>query len=288
MSEKLPPGHGVGAHKDKMGKVMHEFKRGQLHSGTGKKGRKGKVVTRRDQAIAIGISESKHVEQLMAMGYSEEAAILVASFTQGGFTQGGALSVADGLVQTAPGYIESEKAGDYASEGPLSDVDSKPGKQKGNSGRKKESEQGSVATFPTVPHSEGPMIKASKGKCPPGTRATGGGFCKNPKAGKAQFFDKDPKKGCPPGSKTAGKGRCRADFSEFVEANTGSTACPPKKTEAEKQAEKAQRGTTPTQPQGADAGQGQQPAERVQNVQSAAEKEAKRQQREECKKMQGN
>jgi hypothetical protein len=265
MSDKLPSNHDVSAHKDKMGKVMHEFKRGQLHSGTGKKGQKGKIVTKRDQAIAIGISESKHVEQLMAMGYSEEAARTVASF------------------------IESQKAGDYASEGPLSDIDSTPGKQKGNSGRKTESDQGSVATFPTVPHSEGPMVKASKGKCPPGTRATGGGFCKNPKAGKAQFFDKDPKKGCPPGSKTAGKGRCRADFSEFTEANTGSTACPPKKTEAEKQAEQAQKGATPTQPQGADAGQGaQQPAERVQNVQSAAEQEAKRQQREECKKMQGN
>ena len=42
MSKKLPPDHGVDAHKDKMGKVMHEFKRGQLHSGTGKKGKKGK------------------------------------------------------------------------------------------------------------------------------------------------------------------------------------------------------------------------------------------------------
>ena len=53
MSKKLGPDHGVDAHKDKMGKVMHEFKRGQLHSGTGKKGKKGKVVTKRDQAIAI-------------------------------------------------------------------------------------------------------------------------------------------------------------------------------------------------------------------------------------------
>jgi hypothetical protein len=205
MSDKLPPDHDVSAHKDKMGMVMHKFKRGQLHSGTGKKGRRGPVVKSRAQAIAIGISESKHVEQLMAMGYSEEAARTVASF------------------------IESQKLGDYASEGPLSDVDSTPGKQKGSSGRKKEPDQGSVATFPTVPHSE------------------------------------------------------------TVEANTGSTACPPKKTEAEKQAEQAQRGTTPTQPQGADAGQGaQEPAERVQDVQSAAEKEAKRQQREECKKLQGN
>jgi hypothetical protein len=171
------------------------------------------VVKSRAQAIAIGISESKHVEQLMAMGYSEEAARTVASF------------------------IESQKLGDYASEGPLSDVDSTPGKQKGDSGRKREPDQGSVAMFPT----------SKKQPSAPG-------------------LNKD-----------------------YTEANTGSTACPPKKTEAEKQAEQAQRGTTPTQPQGADAGQGaQEPAERVQDVQSAAEKEAKRQQREECKKLQGN
>jgi hypothetical protein len=130
MSDKLPPDHDVSAHKDKMGMVMHKFKRGQLHSGTGKKGRRGPVVKSRAQAIAIGISESKHVEQLMAMGYSEEAARTVASF------------------------IESQKAGDYASEGPLSDIDSTPGKQKGDSGRKKEFDQGSIATFPTIPHSE--------------------------------------------------------------------------------------------------------------------------------------
>lgn len=38
--------------------VMHEFKHGQLHSGTGRKGQKGAVVKSRPQAIAIGMSES--------------------------------------------------------------------------------------------------------------------------------------------------------------------------------------------------------------------------------------
>jgi hypothetical protein len=137
MPDKLPPEHGVGAHKDKMGKVMHEFKRGQLHSGTGKKGKKGPVVKSRQQAIAIGISESKHVEQLVAMGYSEEAAFAVASF------------------------IESQKAADEVEQHSLeADIDSKPGKQKGAQGKSKQDPQGSIAQFPTVPHSEGAQSTA--------------------------------------------------------------------------------------------------------------------------------
>ena len=38
----------------KVGKVMHEFKTGTLHSGKG-----GKVVKSRKQAIAIAMSEAK-------------------------------------------------------------------------------------------------------------------------------------------------------------------------------------------------------------------------------------
>lgn len=38
----------------KIGKVMHEFKQGDLHSG-----RSGKIVKNREQAIAIGLSEAK-------------------------------------------------------------------------------------------------------------------------------------------------------------------------------------------------------------------------------------
>ena len=38
----------------KVGKVMHEFKTGTLHSGKG-----GKVVKSRQQAIAIAMSEAK-------------------------------------------------------------------------------------------------------------------------------------------------------------------------------------------------------------------------------------
>ena len=265
MADKLPPGHGVDAHKDKMGKVMHEHKRGQLRSGTGKKGKKGKVVKSREQAIAIGLS---YVEKLMAMGYSEEAAHAFAEFA----------------------FFESKRAAEVAAEGPTSDIDSTPGKQKGNSGRQKQPPQGSVADFPTLPnqtdnpYSEGPMVKARKGKCPPGTRSVGGGFCKNPKAGKRQYFEIEKGKSCPPGSKGAGRGRCRVDFAE----GTQSTACPQPKSDAEKQAEKAQKGTQPTQPKTADASQAQQAAPQVKSVEQAAEAERKKQQREECKKMKGN
>jgi Family of unknown function (DUF6496) len=41
------------AAQSKIGKVMHEFKEGKLKSSSGDK------VTKRDQAIAIGISEAK-------------------------------------------------------------------------------------------------------------------------------------------------------------------------------------------------------------------------------------
>ena len=40
--------------KKKMKKVMDEYKHGELHSGS----KKGPVVKSRDQAIAIGMSES--------------------------------------------------------------------------------------------------------------------------------------------------------------------------------------------------------------------------------------
>lgn len=39
----------------KVKKVMEEFKKGELHSGS----KKGPVVTSRPQAIAIGLSEAK-------------------------------------------------------------------------------------------------------------------------------------------------------------------------------------------------------------------------------------
>jgi hypothetical protein len=42
----------------KVHRVMHEFKVGALHSGTGRVGRKGPLVKSRAQAIAIALSEA--------------------------------------------------------------------------------------------------------------------------------------------------------------------------------------------------------------------------------------
>lgn len=44
---------------DKVGKVMHEFKEGDLHSGS----KKGPKVKSRKQAIAIGLSEARKAGQ---------------------------------------------------------------------------------------------------------------------------------------------------------------------------------------------------------------------------------
>ena len=42
------------------GRVMHEFKHGELKSGPGGKGGKGGKVKSRKQAIAIGLSEARN------------------------------------------------------------------------------------------------------------------------------------------------------------------------------------------------------------------------------------
>lgn len=44
----------------KVGKVMHEFKEGELHSGS----KKGPIVKDRDQAIAIALSEAKSMDKM--------------------------------------------------------------------------------------------------------------------------------------------------------------------------------------------------------------------------------
>ena len=56
---------------------MRRFGKGELHSGTGKKGKEGPVVTSRKQALAIALSacgKSKYAERLTSMGYTEEVA----------------------------------------------------------------------------------------------------------------------------------------------------------------------------------------------------------------------
>lgn len=51
---ELSPGYDA----DKVGKVMHEYKHGTLHSGS----KHGRKVTSRQQAIAIGLSEQRKKE----------------------------------------------------------------------------------------------------------------------------------------------------------------------------------------------------------------------------------
>lgn len=47
--------HNTSGHADKVGKVMHEFKHGELHSGS----KNGPKVTNRKQAVAIAMSEKR-------------------------------------------------------------------------------------------------------------------------------------------------------------------------------------------------------------------------------------
>jgi len=53
----IQPDENASSHKqsDKVAKVMHEFKHGELHSGS----KKGPKVTDRSQAIAIALSEQR-------------------------------------------------------------------------------------------------------------------------------------------------------------------------------------------------------------------------------------
>jgi hypothetical protein len=206
---------------------------------------------------------------IQALGFSEEAAIAFAEMYD---------------------FISAEEAAADAADGPLGDIQSTPGKQKGNSGRNKQTPQGSVASFPTLPnqtdnpYSEGPYIRARKGKCPTGTRAVGGGFCKNPKPGKRQYFEIEKGKGCPPGSRSAGRGRCRVDFVERAGAENAvkgieSAPCTKKKKDSTAPKAEVAKPTTPTAP-----AQPKQPVTpEKQMVKDAAKKRA-----DQCAKQTGN
>jgi hypothetical protein len=52
------PGEARKERNNKVGKVMHEFKHGELHSGS----KKGPKVANRKQAIAIALSEQRKAD----------------------------------------------------------------------------------------------------------------------------------------------------------------------------------------------------------------------------------
>ena len=52
---KAPKKKKMSKKKDKVEKVMHEFKEGKLHSGS----KKGPEVSNRRQAVAIALSEAR-------------------------------------------------------------------------------------------------------------------------------------------------------------------------------------------------------------------------------------
>ena len=53
--EKRDPKHESRGFEDKVKKVMHEFKEGDLHAGS----KNGKRVTNKRQAVAIALSEAR-------------------------------------------------------------------------------------------------------------------------------------------------------------------------------------------------------------------------------------
>lgn len=56
MRKNKHPHERKQAYSNKVHKVMHEFKHGELHSGS----KKGPKVTSRPQAVAIALSEARH------------------------------------------------------------------------------------------------------------------------------------------------------------------------------------------------------------------------------------
>jgi len=84
----LPKGHNISAHKDEVGKTMHRWKHGKLHSGKGKKGKEGSIVKSQDQALAISLSlagkgRSDHSEFFKSLGFSEKSYVIIKQLLQG-------------------------------------------------------------------------------------------------------------------------------------------------------------------------------------------------------------
>ena len=117
-----------------VGEEMHRFKAGELHSGTGKKGKEGPIVKDRKQAIAIALSACKkgnYAESLQSLGFSQKASQAVARM----------ISDADWDKQFETGStgMKTQKENKTTKAVGLQDmdIDDRPGKQPGNQGKSK-------------------------------------------------------------------------------------------------------------------------------------------------------
>ena len=150
----MPVSKGKNCVKDE----MHRWGQGDLHSGVGKKGSKGKIVPKgkagQKQALAIAINECNHSERFQSMGYSEEVANQVTEMLYGEspdwkqqFKTGDPGKNNPQNYKVDPWFVRNDQSGR-----PL-DIDSRPGKQKGNQGKQEDNESGMISpvAFPKGP-----------------------------------------------------------------------------------------------------------------------------------------
>lgn len=119
--------------KSCVGDEMRRFKSGELHSGGS-----GKVVQDKKQALAIALSacgKSKYAESFQSIGYSEEAANQAAAMLE--FAQIDWDRQFD-TGKTGKGITPTGNIKAPSPSIPGMDVDSRPGKQPGNQGKKEE------------------------------------------------------------------------------------------------------------------------------------------------------
>lgn len=136
---------------------MSLFKAGKMHSGVGKAGKKGPVVKSERQAKAIASSVCNHKEYgdfLVGLGFSEEQVKKVARMLpdwKNQFENNDTLS-----------NLDRENKTTIAPSLPGLDIDNRPGKQKGDMGKHKDSSSQAIqgpAVMPSNPH-QGPRSRS--------------------------------------------------------------------------------------------------------------------------------
>jgi hypothetical protein len=152
----MPVSKGKNCVKDE----MHQWKHDGLHSGTGKKGKDGKLISYpsgKKQAIAValsvcGKSKADHSESLQSLGYSEDTVN----------------TVLDILYGESPDWKQQFKTGNPGKNNQQNyekdpwferndtrpaDIDSRPGKQKGSQGKQKVNNDSEMLSAPSLPRS---------------------------------------------------------------------------------------------------------------------------------------